>query len=84
MPKIPKKTKSSNVLKFSFTETLFTVILDYKSGKRSHIPRDNTDCKAIKQLALGQNGYAINALYSKPTVRDELPQKICSINDECE
>ena len=33
-----------------------------KSGKRSHIPRDNTDCKAIKQLALEQNGYAINAL----------------------
>ena len=60
------------------------MILDYQSGKRSHIPRDNTDCKAIKHLALGQNGYAINALCSKPTVRDELLQNVCSINDECE
>ena len=33
MPKIQKKTKSSNVLKFSFTETLNST-----PGLRSHIP----------------------------------------------
>ena len=60
------------------------MILDYESGKRSRIPRDDTDRKAIKQLALGQYGYAVNALYSKQAVRDELLQKVCSsINDEC-
>ena len=60
------------------------MILDYKSGKRSRFPRDDTDRKAIKQLALGQYGYAVNALYSKQTVRDELLQRVCSsINEEC-
>ena len=60
------------------------MILDYESGKRSRIPRDDTDRKAIKQLALRQYGYAVNALYTKQTVRDELLQKVCkSINEEC-
>ena len=60
------------------------MILDYKSGKRSRFPKDDTDRKAIKQLALGQYGYAVNALYSKQTVRDELLQRVCSsINEEC-
>ena len=60
------------------------MILDYKSGKRSRFPKDDTDRKAIKQLALGQYGYAVNALYSKQTVKDELLQRVCSsINEEC-
>lgn len=38
------------------------MILDYESGKRSCIPKDDTDCKATKQFTLEEYGYAVNAL----------------------
>ena len=42
------------------------------------------DRKAIKQLVLGEYGYAVNALYSKKVVRDALLEKVCgSVIEEC-
>ena len=41
------------------------------------------DRKAIKQLVLGEYGYAVNAFYSKK-VRDALLEKVCgSVIEEC-
>lgn len=42
------------------------------------------DRKAIKQLVLGEYGYAVNALYSKKVVRDALLENVCgSVIEEC-
>ncbi|CAH3165645.1 unnamed protein product, partial [Porites lobata] len=60
------------------------VIINYPSGSKRRLPKDDVDRKAIKQLVLGEYGYAVNALYSKKVVRDALLEKVCgSVIEEC-
>ena len=55
----------------------------FKNSRLSPVSR-KLQTLALKQLALGQYGYAVNALYSKQAVRDKLLQKVCSsISDKC-
>ena len=55
----------------------------FKNSRLSPVSR-KLQTLALKQLALVQYGYAVNALYSKQAVRDELLQKVCSsISDKC-
>lgn len=52
------------------------MIFNYPSGSKRRLPKDDIDRKAIKQLVLGEYGYAVNALYSKKVIRDAILQKV--------
>ena len=60
MPKIKKKTKSSNVLKFSFTETLIAICKGLKESLAFWIPHRGF---RIASLSVNQSGFL--ELYSR-------------------
>jgi len=60
------------------------VVIDYESGRKRRVPKDDVDRKAIKQVVLGEYGYAVNALYSKKVIRDALLEKVrAAVTSEC-
>ena len=52
------------------------VHLKYKSGLVRRIPKDDTDQKAVKQTAMGEYSYAVNALWEKQEIKDLILKKL--------
>lgn len=49
------------------------------------IPKDDTDLKAIKQIVMGEYGYAVNALWEKQVIKELILKKLTrAISTECD
>ena len=64
---------------------LLKVILNYESGSVRCSPKDDIDSKAVKQIVTGHYNYALNALYTKPEIKEAMIKKVAhEVALECE
>ena len=59
--------------------------MNYESGSVRCSPKDDIDSKAVKQIVTGHYNYALNALYSKPEIKETIIKKVAhEVALECE